>query len=176
MSADSFDIFLWAYTRYTPNYPVEEQRKNFQTLADTLAKFTYWLNKHVKPYIREQVTNDPWEHIRQKFTSETINDNSFFTDEEIAGIEQKLDEFPKYAVEQLQLPVEKMDVLINEVKGLRNDLKGSSKKKWRWQVVGFLYDVTIAVVTDSTKRQLLYNFFKSILEKVSTLPKMLPWP
>ncbi len=168
---ESYEQFAYFYTTYTPHRQGVNFLAKYFYLTDVLANFSKWIKENVVPYIEETNAPDPWEMFLNEFSNEA--NNIKFNESEIKTIENGLDNFPNFLAQRKEISTDKLQIILDEIQGLKKELKTKTKRKWLKSLFLFI----IEEVWDATKDRLIMNevkaYFLDILPK--SIETITPW-
>lgn len=166
---DDYNSLKHRYTVYSLNRKEITPLNNWSSVAGAIATFNRWLKEVVSKYVEDENTVDPWEEIGNEMHNFFTQDNEEkFSAEEVRVIESRLIDFETFAAKKLLLDQEKLDVLIQEVRDLRQEIKNPkiTKKKWLRNFKGFLMQEIWEIIKDHDKRHLAIEYFKTMFDSV----------
>jgi hypothetical protein len=149
-ATNNYHIFGAISKRFTPNHEVMENPKANFGIHDLIERlFVPWLNNHVKVFLEDYNTPDPWANLHVEYNSITFNSEhqlhskEKFTPSEIRSIEPALDGLEK-KIEALKVETEvqnELKQIKEDFREIREDLKTLTKKKWSWQFIGLGFQI-----------------------------------
>jgi hypothetical protein len=160
---DDPNFFSWYYSVFSGDsvnvqptpYPFDE----------VLGVFEIWLIRDVKEFLEDERIPDPWE---TSTAEEELTDENFTTTE-IDQINKGLDQLPK-VLQSADVPNDKIEILISEIRELRKDLSpNKSKKRWLREFWGTLTQVGSVVIRNPEAQRKLAEWFKELIDVGRTL-------
>lgn len=160
---DNFDLLNFSFSTYTPGRTVS-QFYNRIPLNEALSSFQKWIDEHVLKYEDDSDYPDPWAQFLNNY-NESVKLETFTT-QEITQIERELDDFPKFLTQRANVAPDKLDLILDEIKELKKDLKTKPKQKWAKQLVLFMVQEVWDAVKDEAVMNQVKGYFLTMLSKV----------
>ena len=140
------------------------------TWEDLYSKYiTMW----VKNLSKELHRPDSWEQLKnakEKYIFETplFDSGEKISYDEFLVLEKKLNEI-KSKIKTVGIPDEDIKKINDKIDYLVNKAKNSSKIDWTNIFVGTVIQTIISLTLDDSKRNLIFQLFKSVLNSISQL-------
>lgn len=171
-SRDDFRKYDRSFITFSPAYVSEEYwpEDNWtESLNAILDDFNFWLEQHVKSYIREKKAPDLWEQYnKQRFILEDVSeyyDYEPFTADEKEQVYVAISKLRNYIENSYTLSQEELRVIIQKLGYLEKAVERLNRIDWKGLLISTIIGIGTTLSLDTTSGNALLAFAKSIFQE-----------
>lgn len=173
---NSFNNFKVQFTLFRPNYVTIErplQTREFIQIDGVKRFLKVWLNKEVKPFLKNKETPDHWKIIKKNplvIEGINFNENEPFSVDEQESLKSGLDEIKFLVKQNFELNKKQIALTYKKINYLIDATKRLNKTDWKIICITTVGAIAYDLAFDDAKRETLYNLFSKIWSYLQLLP------